>query len=68
MSELLATIQTDLITASPETETLEAIEIMNRERIGCLPVVNSEGMLIGLVTETDFLAISKQLIEEKLKR
>jgi CBS domain-containing protein/gamma-glutamyl:cysteine ligase YbdK (ATP-grasp superfamily) len=58
---------TDVVTVSRDTETLDAIEIMARERLGCLPVVDGE-TLVGLVTENDFLSISKQLIEEKLRR
>jgi CBS domain-containing protein len=55
----------DPITVTPETTTLEATEIMDRHRIGCLPVVR-EGKLVGIVTEHDFVEISKRLLKRWL--
>jgi CBS domain-containing protein/gamma-glutamyl:cysteine ligase YbdK (ATP-grasp superfamily) len=55
----------DLRTLSPETTTLEAIQIMRQHKIGCLPVVH-DGRLIGVVTERDFMDIAFELLEEKL--
>ncbi|MFN7942729.1 MAG: CBS domain-containing protein [Thermoanaerobaculia bacterium] len=57
---------TDLITVTPETSSLEAIELMKAHRIGSLPVVK-EGRLVGIVTEHDFLVISGQLLEKELR-
>jgi CBS domain-containing membrane protein len=45
----------DVITVEERTEVDEAARLMIRHRIGCLPVVDSEGGLVGLVTETDLL-------------
>jgi CBS domain-containing protein len=58
---------TNLITVTPETPTLEAIGLMRDRRVGSLPVVK-EGRLVGIVTESDFLAVSAQLLEEQLRR
>ncbi|TVP47970.1 MAG: CBS domain-containing protein [Gemmatimonadales bacterium] len=55
------------LTVAPETPTMEAIEIMRRERIACLPVVQEE-RLVGLVTERDFMPIAYELLEEHLGR
>lgn len=57
----------DVITVSPETPTLEAIELMKKNKIGCLPVVRKE-RLVGIVTERDFVAISGQLLEAVLRK
>lgn len=51
----------EAMTSDPVTiglrETLrEAAQRMLERRIGCLPVVDDEGRLVGLVTETDLLA------------
>lgn len=59
-------MRTSLITISPETHTLEALELMRERDIGCLPIV-SEGKLIGLITAHDFLTVSAKLLEEKLR-
>lgn len=55
------------LTVAPGTPTMEAIEIMRRERISCLPVVQ-EDRLVGLVTERDFMPIAYELLEERLGR
>lgn len=57
---------TDLITAGPETTTLEAIDLMRKHRISCLPIVK-EDQLIGIVTERDFMRIAGTLLEEMLR-
>ena len=59
-------MQRDLITVEPETSTLEAIELMRRNRFSCLPVLKN-GHLVGVVTETQFMAIAGQLLEQKLR-
>ena len=56
----------DPITVSSTTPTLEAIEIMRRNRIGCLPVVEGE-QLVGIVTAYDFLEASAKLFEQHLR-
>lgn len=56
-------MRTELITVTPDTPTLDAIRLMRRYRIGCLPVV-SDGRLVGLVTEDDFMDVAEKLLEE----
>lgn len=43
------------ITVSPRTSLREAARLVLSHRIGCLPVVDDEGRMLGLVTETDLL-------------
>ena len=59
-------MSTDLITITPETETLEALTLMREKKIGCLPIVKGK-QLIGLLTAHDFLTVSTKLFEERLK-
>lgn len=59
-------MEEDLVTASPETSTLEAIEKMRHQSVPCLPVVQ-DGRLVGVVTEHDFLDIAGQLLARRLK-
>ncbi len=58
-------METKLITISPDTPTGEAIEIMAKKNIGCLPVV-SENRLIGLVTER--IIVNATAMTKKFKR
>ncbi|HEX5602778.1 MAG TPA: CBS domain-containing protein [Pyrinomonadaceae bacterium] len=55
----------DPITVTPSTSSLEAIEIMRRHRVGCLPVVDND-QLIGIVTSYDFLEASAKLFHQHL--
>jgi CBS domain-containing protein len=53
------------LTVSSTTPTLEAMEIMRQNRVGCLPVLD-EGRLVGIVTSYDFLDASARLFKERL--
>jgi CBS domain-containing membrane protein len=48
-------METHLSIARPEESALEAGERLLRHKIGCLPVVEGEARLVGVVTEEDFL-------------
>ena len=56
---------TDPVTVSPSTPSLDAIEIMRRNRVGCLPVVDND-QLVGIVTSYDFLEASAKLFHQHL--
>jgi CBS domain-containing protein len=55
------------VTVSPATPTLDAIQMMRDQHIGCLPVVE-DGQLVGIVTSYDFLEASARLFQEHLER
>ena len=59
-------MKTDLMTIAPETSSLEALNLMRENDIGCLPVVK-DNKLVGLITAYDFLTISTKLFEERIK-
>jgi CBS domain-containing protein/gamma-glutamyl:cysteine ligase YbdK (ATP-grasp superfamily) len=59
-------MERNVVTATPETSTLEAIHLLRRHQIGCLPVVK-EGRLVGIVTERDFMHVAGQLLEAVLQ-
>jgi CBS-domain-containing membrane protein len=56
----------DLVTVAPETPTLEALAMMRRCKVGCLPVIENQ-RLVGIVTAYDFLALSAEIIEKQLQ-
>jgi CBS domain-containing protein/gamma-glutamylcysteine synthetase len=55
----------DVYTITPRTRTLDAIALMRRYRIGCLPVVQ-DNRLVGIVTEENFMDIAAALLAEDL--
>jgi len=46
-----------VITVPPHTPLVEAARLLVSKRIGCLPVVDDGGLLVGIMTESDFLRI-----------
>ena len=58
-------MKTDPLTVSSTTPTLEALELMRCNKVGCLPVVD-DGRLVGIVTSYDFLDASARLFKEQL--
>ncbi len=59
-------MQKDPIWIAPRTPTLEAIQLMKREGVSCLPVVKN-GTLVGMVTDRDFMEIAAELLEKHLQ-
>ncbi len=55
----------DPLTVSPATPTLAAMELMQTNKIGCLPVVD-DGRLVGILTSYDFLAGAARIFREHL--
>lgn len=45
----------DVLTIGPDTPLGVAASRMIRHKVGCLPVVRPDGVMVGLVTETDLL-------------
>ncbi len=54
----------ELLTVSPDTLTVDAIALMRRQRVGCLPVVD-DGHIVALLTEEDFMGIAAELLDER---
>ncbi len=57
----------DPVAVSRTLPCLRALEIMHERGLGCLPVVDGR-RLVGIVTESDFIAVSARLLEEWLAR
>lgn len=60
-------MKTDPLTVSSSTPTLEAMEMMQNNKIGCLPVVD-DGRLVGILTSYDFLAGAARIFREYLSK
>ncbi|RMG16826.1 MAG: CBS domain-containing protein [Bacteroidetes bacterium] len=66
------------ITISPKAPITKAMEIMQKNKIGCLPVVLDDeedgkekkglGKLVGMITEAEFLSITSSLITRLAKQ
>ena len=49
------------ITIHPEASIMEAMNIMQEQKIGCLPVVKNS-RLVGIITEDNFMNITRRLL------
>ena len=58
-------MERDPVCVTPETSTFEAIDMMRKNAVSCLPVLKGE-KLVGLVTEADFMPIAYELLEKQL--
>ncbi|MGM0574697.1 MAG: glutamate-cysteine ligase family protein [Myxococcota bacterium] len=61
-------MERDVVTCSPRTQTVEALRTMKDEGVSCLPVVEDDGRLVGIVTEMDFLDVARHVLEDELAR
>lgn len=51
----------DVITVKPETSVSEVAEILHSKKLSGLPVVNSEGTVVGLITEKQLFSSDSKL-------
>jgi CBS domain-containing protein len=59
-------MEADPITIRRETSTLEAIKLMEANKISCLPVLDDRDRLVGIVTDNDFMGVARKLLQQKL--
>ena len=52
----------NLVTVRPELPVAEAARILLENKYGCLPVVDEHGLLVGILTEADFLRLAVRLL------
>ena len=46
-------VRRDMVTGHPDQSIAEAAQIMDRERVSALPIINTDGELVGIVTDRD---------------
>jgi acetoin utilization protein AcuB len=52
----------DCVTVSPEEPLSNVAKLIWDSRIGCVPVVEDDGTLVGILTEGDFVRLSRHLL------
>jgi CBS domain-containing membrane protein len=61
-------MQHEVLTVQPDDPLIEAGKLMWASKIGCLPVIDSEGTLLGIITEADFIRLAVQLLGGEIKK
>lgn len=54
---------TELVTVRPDTTLVEAATLLCERKLGCLPVTEADGTLVGILTQSDFVALVAQVLE-----
>ena len=61
-------MQHEVLTVQPEDSLVEAGKLLWESKIGCLPVIDGEGSLVGIITEADFIRVAVQLLGGEIKK
>jgi CBS domain-containing membrane protein len=61
-------MQHEVLTVQPEDSLVEAGKLLWESKIGCLPVIDGEGTLVGIITEADFIRVAVQLLGGEIKK
>ena len=55
-------MRTDVTTTTTDALLADAAQILYRNKYGCLPVLDDRKILVGIVTEADFLRLAIALL------
>ena len=53
----------DVVTVAPDSALVDVATLMTREKVGCLPVVEADGRLAGIITEADFVRLAQTFLQ-----
>ena len=60
-------MRTEIATTTPDTDLKKAISSMLENKFGCLPVIDNQGRLIGIITDEDVIRLAIKLLEKEEK-
>lgn len=63
-TKVAAVMTSKPVSIDPDNDLREAVELLIDEKIGGLPVVNSDGFLVGIVTHVDALKFLLGILDE----
>ncbi|MCD6534243.1 MAG: CBS domain-containing protein [Deltaproteobacteria bacterium] len=58
-------MRTDISTTTATTDLKEAISSMLENKFGCLPVINDQRHLVGIITDEDIIRLAIKLLEKE---
>ncbi len=58
-------MRTEIATTTESTPLVEAITLMMKNKFGCLPVINNDNHLVGIITEEDISRLAIRLLEKE---
>jgi CBS domain-containing protein len=54
---------TDVVTVRPDATLVEAAKLLHDRKLGCLPVTEPDGILVGILTQSDLVGLVAQLLQ-----
>jgi CBS domain-containing protein len=57
----------EVVSVHPDTPLAEVARLMRRAKLGCMPVVEGENTLVGIITEADFVILSMRYLNGELQ-
>ncbi|WP_373047714.1 CBS domain-containing protein [Vulgatibacter sp.] len=54
----------EVVTVGPDETALGACKLILDRKLGCLPVVDDQRRLVGILTEADFVQLARRYLEE----
>jgi CBS domain-containing membrane protein len=61
-------MQTRVVTTNPDVPVWAAARLIETQKLGCLPVVDQGGRLVGIVTEADFVALARKHLDREAEQ
>ncbi len=55
---------TDVATLPPEAKVVEAVRLFLERRIRCVPVVDEQRRVLGIVTESDLMHLLEHMVRD----
>lgn len=52
----------DVATVAPDAALVDVAARMSASKLGCMPVVDPDGTLLGIITDADFVRLAQQLL------
>jgi CBS-domain-containing membrane protein len=61
-------MQTAMLTVEPDDPLVDVGKLMWDSKVGCLPVVEQDGTLVGIITGADFIVIALELLGSEVQK
>lgn len=65
LTDILNVAETEFDTVTPDRDLADIAEFFLMNKHGCLPVVEGDNKLVGIITSSDFVRLAARLLEEK---
>jgi CBS domain-containing protein len=58
-------MSTQVVSVRPDALLADAARLMHEQKLGCLPVTHENGVLVGILTQSDFVRLVTDYLDEQ---